>query len=493
MLSTRAIASSRPAGGVTSRPGAGSGAGGVFATALDAAATAAANAPARPAQEPAQQPAPASLFAISREPADGGSAETLAPGGGEAAAASATASPPTQPADIASPGNAALRAILQRLRACPSMVPEPGVVAGLAGPPGAPHMAGTASADPQAPQSSGSRRRHAREGGEAATIVLPQAMAAVLVAATAEPEARAPAAAIATAMPIAQRDASASSARSVVRSLPAAGNAGADPPSPAPAPDAVVAAAIPATVSVDQATVPAAIREPRPAIDTAAGNTEDVAAAAASSSPPGGPVAPLMLAPQANAYDAAAPRSLATRQYPASVQAHTTAPVISTSAAATIAGASTPLPADPTAGAPVAYAADTAAPHNLAEQFTHQMIQSLETGNHDIVLKLHPPELGDLSVRILVSGRDVSAWFASPQPQIQLAIGQGMAQLHSGLANAGYSLTGAWVGGEAWTPPGREGKPPMPHQPRGLAATEPIDEPPGAGPAAAGLGVSIYV
>jgi hypothetical protein len=52
-------------------------------------------------------------------------------------------------------------------------------------------------------------------------------------------------------------------------------------------------------------------------------------------------------------------------------------------------------------------------------------------------------------VRVAVSGRDVSAWFASPQPQVQSAISAAMGQLQTDLGNAGYNLSGAWVGADA--------------------------------------------
>ena len=73
----------------------------------------------------------------------------------------------------------------------------------------------------------------------------------------------------------------------------------------------------------------------------------------------------------------------------------------------------------------------------------------VSNGSREMVLRLHPPELGDLTVRIAVSGRDVSAWFASPQPQVQSAISAAIGQLQTNLGNAGYNLNGAWVGGDA--------------------------------------------
>lgn len=96
-------------------------------------------------------------------------------------------------------------------------------------------------------------------------------------------------------------------------------------------------------------------------------------------------------------------------------------------------------------------------------------------------------------MRLVVSGRDVSAWFDSPQPQVQQAIGQGIGELRADLAAAGYDLSGAWVGGQAWTPRERTGSPLAPRPIRPAAPGAPVPEVRGAAPAAAGAGVSVYV
>jgi hypothetical protein len=88
-------------------------------------------------------------------------------------------------------------------------------------------------------------------------------------------------------------------------------------------------------------------------------------------------------------------------------------------------------------------------PAGLAEQLAHHVIRSVENGGREVVLQLHPPELGELTVRVLVNGRDVSAWFGSPQIPVQQAINQAIGQLHADLGNAGYNLNGAWVGADA--------------------------------------------
>jgi Flagellar hook-length control protein FliK len=88
-------------------------------------------------------------------------------------------------------------------------------------------------------------------------------------------------------------------------------------------------------------------------------------------------------------------------------------------------------------------------PVGLADQLAHHVMTSIDNGGREVLLQLHPPELGDLTVRVLVSGRDVSAWFASQQIPVQQAISQAIGQLHTDLGNAGYNLSGAWVGADA--------------------------------------------
>ena len=109
------------------------------------------------------------------------------------------------------------------------------------------------------------------------------------------------------------------------------------------------------------------------------------------------------------------------------------------------------------------------------------------------MLQLHPPELGDLTVRVLVNGRDVSAWFASPQIQVQQAITQAIGQLHTDLGSAGYNLNSVSVGADAWSPRERDNSSPLPQQQRGAANRSRVEESPGSPTLSATSGVSIYV
>jgi flagellar hook-length control protein FliK len=118
-------------------------------------------------------------------------------------------------------------------------------------------------------------------------------------------------------------------------------------------------------------------------------------------------------------------------------------------AAATLGNMSGPTVVDSSSAA--APATPDAAPTsgNVADQVASQLARMVSNGTGEMVMKLHPPELGDLTVRVAVSGRDVTAWFGSAQPQVQNAISAAIGQLQTNLGDAGYNLSGAWVGADA--------------------------------------------
>ena len=91
---------------------------------------------------------------------------------------------------------------------------------------------------------------------------------------------------------------------------------------------------------------------------------------------------------------------------------------------------------------------DASSADTIADQVAGQLARMVSNGSREMVMRLHPPELGDVTVRVTVSGRDVAAWFASPQPQVQSAISAAIGQLQTNLGNAGYNLNGAWVGAD---------------------------------------------
>lgn len=107
-------------------------------------------------------------------------------------------------------------------------------------------------------------------------------------------------------------------------------------------------------------------------------------------------------------------------------------------------------------------------------------------------MRLRPPELGDVTVRVAVTGRDVSAWFASPQPQVQSAISAAIGQLQTSLGDAGYNLSGAWVGGGAANAQQERPSPPIPAAAAAISASAAVP-PMAAAPRPAASGLNIYV
>jgi hypothetical protein len=161
------------------------------------------------------------------------------------------------------------------------------------------------------------------------------------------------------------------------------------------------------------------------------------------------------------------------------------APAADSSTAATTAASST-------APAPDASETVTGA---ITDQVTSHLLRLVSNGSRDMVMRLHPPELGDLTVRVTVSGRDVSAWFASPQPQVESAISAALGQLQTNLGNAGYNLTGAWVGADASSAQQQGSRlpapPPTPTSPASSSAVLPAAVAATSRPAVSGL--NIYV
>lgn len=163
--------------------------------------------------------------------------------------------------------------------------------------------------------------------------------------------------------------------------------------------------------------------------------------------------------------------------------------------AATVAGtvAASPAPAAPAPENSPSLSAANLTPGDISDQLSSHLLRSIQNPEHDVVLRLNPPELGDLTVRVVVSGREVSAWFATPQAQVQQAISQAIGQLHTSLDNAGYDLAGAWVGADASNTRERDSSSPS-AQPGGAPArAEPIIAPQPSPGAKTGSGVSIYV
>jgi flagellar hook-length control protein FliK len=119
----------------------------------------------------------------------------------------------------------------------------------------------------------------------------------------------------------------------------------------------------------------------------------------------------------------------------------------------------------------------------------------IAAGHQETTLHLQPAQLGELTIRVAVQGRDVSTWFSAPQPQVQLAVSQALDQLRSGLSNAGLNLAGAWVGADASGTPQWSFDNPAPSARRGgftaISPTAPAAD--AGGVARNAAGVSVYV
>ena len=141
-----------------------------------------------------------------------------------------------------------------------------------------------------------------------------------------------------------------------------------------------------------------------------------------------------------------------------------------------------------TAATPPTAIGDVAA--TVSDQVASHVLRLVSSGAREMVMRLHPPELGEVTVRVAVNGRDVSAWFGSPQLHVQTAIVGGIGQLQADLGNAGYNLNGAWVGAEASGSRQQAVNPPLARIP--VAVSDPDPRMPATSrPSASGL--NIYV
>jgi flagellar hook-length control protein FliK len=162
--------------------------------------------------------------------------------------------------------------------------------------------------------------------------------------------------------------------------------------------------------------------------------------------------------------------------------------------AATYGANATPSPA-PAASPSNAAPSDAQAPSTpeaFASGMAGHLLTLIGSGKQEATFQLVPPELGELTVRVAIQGRDVSAWFGSAQPQVQQVIGQALDQLRSDLAGAGLNLAGAWVGTDASNARERSAAPQSP--PPNFTANSRDSAPSGNGQAERrASGVSVYV
>lgn len=126
----------------------------------------------------------------------------------------------------------------------------------------------------------------------------------------------------------------------------------------------------------------------------------------------------------------------------------------------------------------------------LANALGSQVLAMVATGRSQVTVHLSPPDLGTLTVHVEVQSRDVSAWFTSPQPQVQQAVSEALAQLHGALGGAGLNLAGAWVGADVSGGNGRPTAAPVPLR-RAVPAAAAVAEPAGRATASP-EGLSVY-
>ncbi|MGH7716300.1 MAG: flagellar hook-length control protein FliK, partial [Vulcanimicrobiaceae bacterium] len=113
----------------------------------------------------------------------------------------------------------------------------------------------------------------------------------------------------------------------------------------------------------------------------------------------------------------------------------------------------------------------------LGNALGSQVLAMIAAGRNQVTVHLNPPNLGTLTVHVEVQSHDVSAWFASPQPQVQQAVGDALAQLNGALSGAGLNLVGAWVGADVSGGNGRPAATPLPLRraaPVATVAAEPV-------------------
>jgi hypothetical protein len=162
-----------------------------------------------------------------------------------------------------------------------------------------------------------------------------------------------------------------------------------------------------------------------------------------------------------------------------------------TTGAAPLSGASSSSPATGPAASPDS-PTDPTGTGSMADQVAGHVVRMLSSGSRETVMRLHPPELGEVTVRVVVSGRDVSAWFGSPQQQVQSAISGAIVHLQTSLGSAGYNLNGAWVGADT-SGSRQQGQSTSAPPPAALAAGISPSLPGVAGLQPPASGVNIYV
>ncbi len=81
----------------------------------------------------------------------------------------------------------------------------------------------------------------------------------------------------------------------------------------------------------------------------------------------------------------------------------------------------------------------------LLDQIAKGVLRGVQNGEHHLVLKLHPPELGEVKVDLVVHHDQVSVSFAMDNSKVKQAMENNMQQFRDNLAQRGFVLQNCFV------------------------------------------------
>ena len=87
---------------------------------------------------------------------------------------------------------------------------------------------------------------------------------------------------------------------------------------------------------------------------------------------------------------------------------------------------------------------------DFADAFSQQIVWMADKDAQIAELRLNPPELGPVEVRLMLSGDEASAQFVSPHAEVRSAIESSLVRLRESLAEAGIELGEASVSAESF-------------------------------------------
>ena len=127
---------------------------------------------------------------------------------------------------------------------------------------------------------------------------------------------------------------------------------------------------------------------------------------------------------------------------PAGPAGHPAAPA-AVGVATASAAASSAQPAGQASGVPFR---EAAAPVPVAEQASQAIVESLNSGGGEVSIQLDPPELGEVTIRVVADGDSVQLVVRAERPEVVHLFRQAQADLASLLAQRGLELADLFVG-----------------------------------------------